>query len=352
MDVLPDPEGGAAGGMSVFLVSYTLPQVLAPAILAPIIHALNHPASQDWSGYRWVFGSAALWFLLATVMVSRNPRCTLRLSSGGSVTVSTAADYTGSLPVFYDRCLGPVLFEPYAADLADRVPVAPGLRVLELACGTGVLTRRLRAALPKSASLVATDLNDAMVSYAQAALPQSGIEWRTADAQALPFADASFDAVACQFGFMFLPDKPQGFREARRVLRPRGMLLANVWHSMDENPFVRAMHTRLGKEFPDDPPHFLLTPYGYHDTDQLRADVAEAGWEAVGLEDVRFRSVSPSAAEIATGFVRGTPLHHELVARNADLDRLVSELADSLIPVGGDSPFTASLAATLITAPR
>jgi SAM-dependent methyltransferase len=245
-----------------------------------------------------------------------------------------------------------VLFEPYAADLVSRIQPRDGLRVLELACGTGILTRRLRRRLPTSATLVATDLNAAMVAYARAAVTDPGIEWQTADAQALPFADAAFDVVLCQFGLMFLPDKPQGFREARRVLAVGGTLLANVWHSIDANPFARAMQTRLARLYPDDPPRFLETPYGYHAVDRLRADIAEAGWQTIQLEDLEIQSTSPSAADFMTGFVRGSPLRHELVNRGADLDAIVRELAEALIPVGGDRPFMAALAATVITATR
>lgn len=264
--------------------------------------------------------------------------------------MSTATEFTGSVPNFYDRCLGPVLFEPYAAELVARVQPREGMRVLELACGTGRVTRRLRRALPNSAALVATDLNDAMLSHARASVTEAGIDWRTADAQSLPFADASFDVVACQFGFMFLPDKTLGFREARRVLAPGGTLLGNVWQSMDDNPFVRAMQTRLGILFPDDPPHFFETPYGYHDTERLRADMVAGGWQNIHLADVRLQSSSPSVAEFVTGFVHGSPLTHELVARQADLERVAGELARAMIPVGGERPFTAALAATVIVA--
>ncbi len=206
--------------------------------------------------------------------------------------MSNAADFTGSVPTFYDRYLGPVLFEPYAADLASRLIARA--RVLELACGTGIVTRRLRKALPASATLLATDLNQAMIAYAQTSVPHPGIEWHTADAQALPFAEASFDAVVCQYGLMFLPDKAQGFREVRRVLAPGGVLLANVWHSMDANPFARAMHARLTSLFPDNPPRFFETPYGYYDQDRLRADAAAGGWAEVRLDEVRFQSSSLS----------------------------------------------------------
>jgi ubiquinone/menaquinone biosynthesis C-methylase UbiE len=154
------------------------------------------------------------------------------------------------------------MFEPYADDLVGRVRMRDGMRVLELACGTGVVTLRLRAELPASATLVATDLNEAMVSYARAAVPAPGIEWQTADAQALPFADASFDAVVCQFGIMFLPDIPLGFAEAHRVLVPGGSLLANAWLSLDENPVHRSIGEAVADLFPDDPPRFLDVPYG------------------------------------------------------------------------------------------
>jgi ubiquinone/menaquinone biosynthesis C-methylase UbiE len=261
----------------------------------------------------------------------------------------SAAEFSGTVPGLYDQHLGPVLFEPYAADLAARLPSGEGLRLLEIACGTGIVTRRLREALPDSASVVATDLNHAMVAYAREAVPAPGVVWQQADAQSLPFADESFDVVVCQFGFMFLPDKVQGFREARRVLVAGGLLLANVWHSMDANPFARTIHEALARRFPADPPRFLETPYGYQVT-SIRTDMAEAGWEDVSFEDIALRAVGPSAASLATGFALGSPLTHELVQRGADLKVVVQDLTQSLIPVGGTQPFTAVLSATVITA--
>ena len=134
---------------------------------------------------------------------------------------SSAAGFSGSVPALYDLHLGPVLFEPYASDLVSRLPSGDRLRVLEIACGTGIVTRRLQEALP-DAAIVATDLNEPMIDYARGAVPAPGILWQQADAQALGFDDGSFDVVVCQFGFMFLPDKVQGFREARRVLASGG----------------------------------------------------------------------------------------------------------------------------------
>lgn len=266
--------------------------------------------------------------------------------------MSAASEFSGSVPGFYDRYLGPWLFEPYAADLVARLPERDGLRVLEIACGTGIATRRLREALPGSATLVATDLNEAMIEYARAAVPDPAIVWQQADAQALPFEDASFDVVVCQFGFMFLPDKVQGFREARRVLRPGGVLLGNVWHSHDENPWAGSVHTTVAELFPADPPSFLETPYGYFDADRIRADLAEARWEDVHLDAVRLESLAESALDVALGVATGSPLSYQLAERGADPETVAGELAQRLVAVGGERPFRAELAATIITAAR
>jgi SAM-dependent methyltransferase len=263
---------------------------------------------------------------------------------------SSAAGFSGSVPGFYDRYLGPVLFEPYAEDLVSRLPAGAGLRVLELACGTGIVARRLREALPESALVVATDLNEPMTAYAQAAVPAPGIVWQQADAQALAFDDGSFDVVVCQFGFMFLPDKVQGFREARRVLGPDGVLLANVWHSLEANAAAGAIHASLARLFPDDPPRFLETPYGYHDAERIRAEMVEAGWQDLQLHDVCLQGLGPSAADFAAGFTLGSPLTHELAERGADPDAVARALTAALIPVGGERPFKPTLAATVISA--
>jgi SAM-dependent methyltransferase len=266
--------------------------------------------------------------------------------------MSSAAQFTGSVPERYHRYLTPWLFDPYAIDLAGRLPDREGLRVLEIAAGTGAVTRRLRASLPSDATLVATDLNEAMVDYARGAVTDAGISWQQADAQALPFPDGSFDVVVCQFGFMFLPDKVQGFREARRVLGPGGVLLGNVWHSPDENPVARILQDLLEERLPDDPPRFLDTPYGYGDHERLRADLAAAGWDDVQLDVVRKQSDAASAQDVALGFLTGTPLSHELGERGADPAAFGEELTGRLASVGGDRPFRAELAATVITATR
>jgi ubiquinone/menaquinone biosynthesis C-methylase UbiE len=266
--------------------------------------------------------------------------------------MSSAAQFTGSVPERYDRYMVPWLFEPYAADLAARLPDRHGLRVLELAAGTGAVTRRLRDALPSGATLVATDLNDAMIDFARSAVPDADITWHQADAQSLPFSDGSFDVVVCQFGFMFLPDKAQGFREARRVLGPDGLLLGNVWHSRDENPVARLLQELLEERLADNAPRFLDTPYGYGDHERLRADLEAAGWDDIRLDVVRKESDASSAEDVALGFLTGSPLSHELGERGVDPADFKDDLTKRLAELGGERPFRAELAATVITAAR
>ncbi len=176
------------------------------------------------------------------------------------------ATFAGSLPAFYQQYLVPLIFEPYAADLAQRLTGRPLRRVLEIAAGTGVVTRRLASALPESVAIVATDLNQGMLDQAAAAGTSRPVEWRQADAAQLPFPDEAFDAVVCQFGVMFFPDKARAFAEARRVLCPGGVFLFNVWDRIEENEFADVITAELATLYPADPPRFLArTPHGYAD---------------------------------------------------------------------------------------
>jgi SAM-dependent methyltransferase len=261
--------------------------------------------------------------------------------------MSSHASFSGSVPANYDRYLGPALFEPYAVDVAARIPAGERVSVLELACGTGRVTGHLRAALPESATLVATDLNEPMLDYARSAVPDRGITWQQADAQALPFDDGSFDAVVCQFGLMFLPDKVQGLREARRVLVPGGALIASVWDTVAAHPHARGIEAALRELYPASPPTFLDAPHGYFDPDRIRADFEAAGWSEPGIEVLRFLGESPSSRDIAAGFVTGSPLAHELAERGADPDEVIERITAEL---GDDRPYRFDLVALVITA--
>lgn len=227
--------------------------------------------------------------------------------------------FAGSIPEMYERLMVPLIFEPYARDLAARLTKTNPRAVLETAAGTGVVTRALAAALPAEARLTITDLNQPMLDHAKGRQPaDSRITWRQADALALPFEDRSFDAMACQFGAMFFPDKVKGYKEARRVLKPGGRFFFSVWDAIEANDFADVITQELAAVFPNDPPRFLArTPHGYHDEKQIRGELAAAGFKTISIDAVEARSKAPSPRDPAVAYCEGTPLRSEIEARGA-----------------------------------
>ena len=217
--------------------------------------------------------------------------------------------FDGTIPEVYDRYLGPLLFEPYAADLARRVAAVEPQNVLEIAAGTGIVTRRLLESLARTSRLTATDLNDPMIEHARKRVGNdSRVSWRQADALNLPFEDGEFDAIVCQFGLMFFPDQLRGMREFHRVLSPGGHLFLNVWDSFEHNPIGRIIHTTIAEALPVDPPDFYRIPFGSHDVAALRRLASAARFTSVKIETLSLEGTSPSAGEAAIGLVRGNPV--------------------------------------------
>ncbi|MDH4050058.1 MAG: class I SAM-dependent methyltransferase [Rubrivivax sp.] len=227
--------------------------------------------------------------------------------------------FSGSVARLYESLLVPLIFEPYAADLAQRVAERPVRRVLEVAAGTGVVTRQLAARLPAAVEIVATDLNPPMLAMAAEIGTSRPVDWRAADAQHLPFDDGSFDAVVCQFGVMFFPDKARAFAEARRVLRGGGAFVFSVWDRIETSEFAHVVTQSLEALFPDDPPRFLArTPHGYHDVERVARDLALGGFTTrPRIETIAARSRAASARQPALAYCQGTPLRNEIEARDA-----------------------------------
>jgi SAM-dependent methyltransferase len=227
--------------------------------------------------------------------------------------------FSGSIPKLYETYLVPLIFEPYAADLVNRVASRSVSRVLEIAAGTGVVTRALASVLSGHVSIVATDLNQPMLDHASALGTKRPVEWRQADAMQLPFQDGTFDAVVCQFGVMFFPDKSTAFSEARRVLKSGGVFIFNVWDRIKENEFADTVTTALESMFPKDPARFLArTPHGYYDRPTIVRDLANGGFTAspeISTVAARSRAKSPRVPAIA--YCQGTPLRNEIEARDA-----------------------------------
>jgi SAM-dependent methyltransferase len=246
---------------------------------------------------------------------------------------ATDRAFEGSIPDVYETYLVPIIFDPYARDLAARVAALAPERVLETAAGTGAVTRALGAALDDTVRLVVTDLNQPMLERAMRRQAADGrITWQQADALALPFEDASFDVVVCQFGVMFFPDRVKGMAEARRVLRPGGHFLFNVWGDIAANPLAELATQAAAEIFPDDPPRFLArTPHGYCDVAAVRADVVAAGFGAIAIGTVDLIGRAPSARHVAVAFCQGTPLRNEIESRDAARLAEVTNHAAALI---------------------
>jgi len=242
-------------------------------------------------------------------------------------------EFTGSIPEIYQRYLVPLIFDPYAQDIAERVRTIGATDVLEIAAGTGVATRAIAKVLPPAARFLVTDLNQAMLDMARASLKDDPrLEWRQADALALPFADESFDAVVCQFGAMFFPDKRRGFKEALRVLKPSGVFLFNVWDSIEENEFADVVTRALADLYPERPPKFLpRTPHGYRDEIIIRDTLLEAGFRMVEVDTLAHVSRCKSSRDPAVAYCQGTPLRNEVLELDpSGLDRATEHAAQAL----------------------
>ena len=254
--------------------------------------------------------------------------------------------FAGEIPENYDRYLGPVIFDPYAEDLASRLAEKKLQRVLEVACGTGIVTRRLRDALPTTTEIVATDLNIDMFEFAKAKFGKDeNVRWQQADASALPFRDDSFDAIVCQFGYMFVPDKSAAMREAERVLRNGGVFLFNVWDSFAANPFAEIAHTTIASFFETDPPKFYEIPFSLHDSKLVRGLLEDAHFTKIESFSESKPCRSKSAKDFATGLVRGNPVGTEAAERGVDPNKLIEAVGQVLGERFGAAPVESTMRA-------
>jgi ubiquinone/menaquinone biosynthesis C-methylase UbiE len=261
--------------------------------------------------------------------------------------------FAGSIPKFYDTLMVPLIFEAYAAHMAELVAASSPSSVLETAAGSGVVTRALATRLSADARYMVTDLNQPMLEYAAARQgPDSRIEWRLADALDLPFEDASFDVVCCQFGAMFFPNRVAGYIEARRVLRPGGRFVFSVWDRIEENAFADDVTKAVAALFPHDPPRFLArTPHGYHDIELIREELSRAGFADIDFKTRQEVSRARSARDAATAYCQGTPLRNEIETRDSSLLQIATDRAtEAIASRHGKGPVTGKIQAHVIVA--
>lgn len=267
---------------------------------------------------------------------------------------NTDVAFTGSVPELYTRYMGPIFFEPYADNLAGRIAGMASGDIIETACGTGIVTRALSRVLPETVAITATDLNQPMLDHAKTLPGGERVRWQQADAQALPFPDAAFDAVVSAFGVMFFPDKVRAYREALRVLRPGGRFMFTVWNTLETVELQFMAHTAVAALYPHDPPGFLRrTPCGYHDIAAIRADLAQSGFGDADIETLDLASRAASAHDAAVGLIRGSPLSAEITARDpAGLDRAVEATTEAITARFGAGPIQARMQAHVVTVQR
>jgi len=254
--------------------------------------------------------------------------------------------FEGSIPANYDRYLGPALFEPFAKDMAARLKDEQPKNVLEIACGTGILTRRLRDSLAPAVRLVATDLNPGMLAFAQGKFSASeNLEWQDADAEALPFDEGTFDAVVCQFGLMFVPNKKLAMRECYRILSSGGVFLFNVWDSIERNPFGQIAHRTIASFFEHDPPSFYELPFGFYDADLIRGLLQSAGFKAIAASLVMLPCLSSSAADFAIGLVCGNPVSTAIQEHGVEMDDVIRAVTREITQRCGATPAESTMQA-------
>lgn len=262
--------------------------------------------------------------------------------------------FTGSVPGLYDDNMVPVLFTPYAEDMAGRLAGLGSGELLETAAGTGVLTRSLIARLPAAVKVTATDLNQPMLDLGRQRLISDRVTWKQADAGALPFAEGRFDAVVCQFGAMFFPDRRKAYGEALRVLKPGKRFHLSVWDRLAENELSAVAMEALAATFPVDPPSFIARlPHGYHDIGAIRADLTAAGFGDIDIETVALQSRAASARQPALGICQGSPMRGEIEARAPGrLDEVTDRVAAALRERFGDGPIAGKMQAHVVVARR
>jgi ubiquinone/menaquinone biosynthesis C-methylase UbiE len=260
----------------------------------------------------------------------------------------SSTNFSGDTATYYDQFLGPLFFEPYAIEVAKRIDPAPVSIALEIAAGTGRVTRHIRERISASAKLIASDISEEMLGEAKKKLSHLDIEWQHIDAQQLPFSDNSIDLVVCCFGYMFVPDKPKAFAEVYRVLRPGGLFLFTTWDSLEHNAASYTSRT-IAKQYLEEPlPESYNLATSMSDEAVIRPFLQDAGFSKITIEKVKHFSVSPTAKEAAYGLVQAGLIYEEIKKRNPEwIDEIKIKVEKELTEKYGAAPMVAPMSAVI-----
>lgn len=262
--------------------------------------------------------------------------------------MAQSTSFSGTIPEVYDRYLGPLLFEPFAIDLSERIKNKKFDSMLELASGTGRVTRHLSNLFP-DAKIYSTDINPDMLEVAKKKVEAHNVEWKQADMQEIPFDDSKFDLVICQFGIMFVPDKSKAFKDILRVLKPGGVFLFNTWNSFDKNILAQTTDELINSFFKEDPIIFYRIPFSYFQEDEIRKQMNDAGFKNITFTFLQKEGISPNVREAAKGLVEGNPALISINERNPELKNVIEkQLAKKLLENFGDNPIKCSMNAIVV----
>jgi len=239
----------------------------------------------------------------------------------------------GSGPAQYERYQVPSVFQPLAELFLATISLRAGERVLDVACGTGIVARLAAQQVGRTGLVTGVDLNPGMLAVARAHTPTSGapVDWRKGDAGALPCDDGSYHVVLCQQGLQFFPDRPRALREMHRVLMRGGRMALSVWCSLAHNPFNQAVAAGLARYVGAEAAASIAAPFASGDAQALRALIADAGFHAVKVQvKVLQRRMLPPEESIP-GYLASTPMAQAVAALAAEVrTALLRDIGEAL----------------------